>query len=95
MRIASEAGGTFITLEAITGLARLYAKWGDRERALELLLVVLDHPSSLQETRDRAANLRGELGEKLTDQQVEAAQARARDATLEAVVGQEVEPVDL
>lgn len=86
LRIASEARGTLITLEALVGLAGLHAKQGDRVRALALLLMVLDHPSSVQETKDRAAPLRLELEAQLTSQQVETAQARLQAKTFEAVV---------
>jgi hypothetical protein len=46
----------------------------------------LDHPASLQATKNRAARLRTELEAQLTSQQVEAAQARAQVKTLEASV---------
>jgi tetratricopeptide (TPR) repeat protein len=84
LRIATEAGGTPVALEALAGFASLQAKQGNLEYALDLLLIVLNHPASLQETRDRAARLRTELEAHLTSQQVEAAQARAQAKTFEA-----------
>ena len=62
------------------------AKQGDREHALELLLIVLNHPASIQETKHRAAQLRAELEAQLTSQQVEAAERRAKAKTFEAAV---------
>jgi hypothetical protein len=56
------------------------------EHALELLLMVLSHPASLQETKNRADRLLPELEAQLTRQQVEAAQTRATAKTFEAAV---------
>ena len=55
LRIAIDTRGTPVALEALAGLANLQAKRGDREHALELLLIVLNHPASFQETKDRAS----------------------------------------
>ena len=86
LRITTETQGTFVTLTALTGIAALRAKQGENEQALELLLIVLEHPASNQDTRDRAAHSCAELEAQLTGQQVEAAQARAQAWTLEAIV---------
>jgi len=86
LRIAAEIRGMPVALEALVGLASLRAKRGDTTPALELLLIVLNHPASLQETKDRAAGLRAELEVQLTRQQVEAAQGRAQAKTFEAAV---------
>jgi predicted ATPase/transcriptional regulator with XRE-family HTH domain len=88
LRIAIETRGTFIALEALLGLASLQAKRGDVEQALELLWIVLDHPTSIQDTRNRAAQLRIEWEAQLTKQQVEAAQARAQAKTLEVAIAE-------
>ena len=73
-------------LDALAGLAGLQAKQGDRQHALELLLIVLNHPASLQETKDRAEHLRAELETQLTPAKVAAIQARTGEKTFEAVV---------
>jgi predicted ATPase/transcriptional regulator with XRE-family HTH domain len=86
LRIATEIHGTPVALEALVGLASLQAKRGDGEHALELLLIVLNHPASFQETKDRATQFRIELEAQLTEQQVEAVQARAQAKTFEAAV---------
>ena len=93
LRIATEIHGTPVALEALVGLASLQAKRGDMEHALELLLIVLNHPASFQETKNRAAHLRVELEAQLTSQQVEAAQARAQAKTFEAVVDEVLKQV--
>jgi tetratricopeptide (TPR) repeat protein len=86
LRLAVETRGAFIALEALVGLARLQAKRGDREQALAWLLVALNHPSSLQETKTRAAALRLELEAQMTSQQVGSAQARSEAKTLETLL---------
>jgi len=86
LRIAMETRGIFIALEALVGLASLQAKHGDMEHALELLLIVLDHPVITHETRKRAAQLRAQLEAQLTPSQIENIQANADDETLESVV---------
>jgi len=86
LRIANETGGAWVALEVLVGIASLQAKHGDREHALELLLVVLNHPSSLQDTKYRAAQLHAELEARLTPSQIESIQANAEEETLESVV---------
>jgi hypothetical protein len=72
LRVAQETVGTFLVLEALTGLASIYALRGDRENALELLLAVLEHPAIIIYTRVRAPNLSSELETQLTSQQKQA-----------------------
>jgi tetratricopeptide (TPR) repeat protein len=86
LRMAIDTRGTPVALEALAGFASLQAKQGDRQQALELLLLVLNQPASFQETKERAAQLRAELEAQLTSQQIEAAQARAKATTFEAAV---------
>jgi predicted ATPase/transcriptional regulator with XRE-family HTH domain len=86
LRIAIETRGIFIALEALVGFASLQTKRGDMEQALELLLIVLNHPVITHETRKRAAHLRAELESQLTSQQIEAVHARAQVKTFEAIV---------
>jgi tetratricopeptide (TPR) repeat protein len=91
LRIALDTGGTPVALDVLAGFASLQTKQGDGEHALELLLIVLNHSASFQETKDRAEALRAELEAQLTSQQVEAAQMRAKAKTFEAAV-EEIEP---
>lgn len=86
LRIAIETSGMFIALEALVGIASLQAKQGDMEQALELLLIVLNHPASIQDTRNRAERLQRELEAQLTSQQVKAVQVRVQAKTFESVV---------
>lgn len=75
-----------VALEALATFASLHAETEDRERAFELLLMVLDHPASLQETKNRADRLRAQLEAQLAPAQVEVIHLRAREKTLEEVV---------
>jgi len=86
LHIAIDIHGTPVVLEALAGFASLQARQGDREHALGLLLVVLNHPASLQTTKNRASDLLEELEAQLTPLQIEAIQAHAKEKTLEAVV---------
>src|SRR5512141_649079 len=71
LRLVREGGFLPFALDALAGLASLQAKQGDVDHALELLLIVLNHPASLQETKNRAEILRMELEARLTPQQIE------------------------
>ena len=75
--------------EALAGLASLQAKHGELlPQAFKLLLIVLNHPACLQDTKDRANPLRAEVEAHLTERQVEAAHKQARVEPLDQVVGQ-------
>jgi predicted ATPase/DNA-binding XRE family transcriptional regulator len=95
LRIATETRGTHVALEALVGLANLQAKRGERGYALQLLLIVLDHPASIQDTRNRAGQLKRELEAQLTSQQVEAAQAGAGAKSFEAAVDEILKQAEL
>jgi predicted ATPase/DNA-binding XRE family transcriptional regulator len=86
LRIASDIRGTPVALEALAGFASLQVKRGDLENALELLLLVLNHPAGFPETRNRLANLRADLEPQMTSQQVEMALRQAQAKTLETAV---------
>jgi tetratricopeptide (TPR) repeat protein len=86
LRLARECDYTPYALEALAGFASMYTKQGNKEQALELLLVVLNHPAIFHSTKDRAAHLRAELEAQLTPQQVEAVQARTQANNFEAAM---------
>ena len=86
LRIATEIHGIPVVLEALTGLASLMAKRADIEQALELLLFVINHPSSVQGTKNRASKLREPLIAHLTPQQIEAVQQRSEAKTFPSFV---------
>ena len=86
LRIAAEIHGTPVALYALIGLASLLAKRGDAEDALELALIISNHPAGSHETKNRAAHLRADLEGQLTSQQVDAVQARMQSKPFETAV---------
>ncbi|HET9908242.1 MAG TPA: tetratricopeptide repeat protein, partial [Anaerolineales bacterium] len=86
LRHAREGGFIPLALDALVGIASLQAKRGECEQALELLLTILNHPASIQETKDRAARLRTVSEAQLTPLQIEAVQTHAGEKTLVSVV---------
>jgi hypothetical protein len=61
-------------------------KRNQMERALELLLVMLGHPASLQVTKKRVDRLRAELESRLTPTEIKAIQTHVGGKTFEAVI---------
>ncbi len=86
MRIGIETDGTLRASESMVGMASLQAKRGHVQFALELLLIVLDHPATIQETKVWATGLASELESKLTPEEIGSAQASARNNTFESIV---------
>jgi predicted ATPase/transcriptional regulator with XRE-family HTH domain len=86
LQIALDSRVLPIALYALVGIAKLHAKEGAMELALELAMHSLGHPSSSWQTKDHAESLRAELETQLTPQQFEGVQARVQDKTLEALV---------
>jgi tetratricopeptide (TPR) repeat protein len=86
LRIASEIRGVPVMLEALVGIASLRAKRGEMQSALELLLIVLNHPACDQEIENRAEKLRAELAAQLTPTQIESIQTHVAEKTFESVV---------
>ena len=68
-------------------MAEIHAAQGREEAAMELAMQVEKHPAVTQDTKDRAIQLRTELEDRLTQQQIESIQARADANTFENVVG--------
>jgi len=88
LEIATTARMTDFAPLTLVEIARLLAAEGEKERALELLALVLHHPASWQWARDRAAPLVAELEAELSPDVVAAAQARGRARNLEATVAE-------
>jgi len=86
LRITTKLQSTFIALEALVGIAMLKAKQGNAEQALELSSIVLKHPASLQETKNRASGLQAELEMQLTSPEIEVIQNRDAEKSFEKVV---------
>ena len=73
-------------LLTVVGIAALLMRQGQRERAVELLALVLPHPSTWEWTKDRAAPLVAELEAGLSPEVFAAAQERGQARDLETTV---------
>jgi hypothetical protein len=73
-------------LLTLVGVARVLARQGDKDRALELLALVMNHRLSWQLAKDQAAPLIAELEADLSPDVVVAARERGRARDLEATV---------
>ena len=88
LRMAYEGGFMTSALNALAGLAALDIQQKASKGTLELILYVLQHPSSSQETKNPVARLRAELESRLTQEEIEAAQQRAGSMSLDELVRQ-------
>ena len=72
-------------LDALLGYAVLQMDEGEHESALEMSILITNHPAGMQTTQDRAEALRIDLEAKLTSQQIERARSHAASMTLETI----------
>ncbi|HLO18427.1 MAG TPA: tetratricopeptide repeat protein, partial [Anaerolineales bacterium] len=86
IRIATETQGMLVVQDAMVGFAGLHAKHGNAKYALELLLVVLHHPATVQETKNRASLLRPGVQAQLTPEEIQSAQRLAESKKFESLV---------
>jgi len=84
--IASEVKGIPLILESILGVAQVRVKQGNPEEAYKMLLVVLNHPATHQETRDRAQELQGIATSRLKPQQVASIQSHVENRSFQSIV---------
>ena len=73
-------------LEALAGLAGWLAAHGDRQRAMTLAQLVIDHHASSHPTRQRASQVKDAVTPQLTATELTAAQARLQNTSLDALV---------
>ena len=76
LELARKLQSVPVALDILVGLAILLAQTDEEQRAAELLTLVLHHPASEQETKDRATRLRAERTAELPAVIVASAQAR-------------------
>jgi tetratricopeptide (TPR) repeat protein len=86
LRIAHDIQTLPLTLEALGGLAAPLTWEGKAAQARELLALVLAHPSSTKESRDRAATLLAQLGTSLEGVSTGGPQPQALVKRLEGLV---------
>ena len=85
LRLARQCNYTPYALDALTGFASLEIRQGHVERAFELLLLVLNHPASIQKTKELATHLHAELEAQLTLPQVKFIQTQVGEKTFESI----------
>lgn len=83
IRLSLEAQALLLALNALVGLAGVYAQEDRIESALEIAIRVMEHPASPQDAQAKASLLQRNLVSRLTPEAVEAAYQRARSETLE------------
>ncbi|MBE7468341.1 MAG: tetratricopeptide repeat protein [Anaerolineales bacterium] len=97
LRMAIESRAAPVALDILIGLATpiVHPEVGVtgvalnlKEQAIEWLALVLSHPASRQDTKDRAARLLAELESQLPPQISAAARARGQTRSLEAVAAE-------
>ena len=86
LSIATDIHAIPFALEALAGFASLRANQGHIENAFILLCLVLEHPASLQATKNRATALQVELEARLTPTEIEAIRIHVKGKTFEGVV---------
>lgn len=88
LNMAYEGGWIPTALYALTGLAALHTRQKASQETLELILYVLQHPASAQETKNLATRLRVDLESRLPQEEIEAAQQHAGSMDLDELVRQ-------
>jgi predicted ATPase/DNA-binding SARP family transcriptional activator len=88
LRMAHEGGFFPSALNALVGLAELEARQKTSGGTFELVLYILQHPASTQETKNRAERLRVELNARLPQPEIESAQQRVGSMSLDELVHQ-------
>jgi len=85
LQIALSAQSIPIALETLSGLSHLYMQTNELERAFELSYYILNHPSSIQETKDQAGKIASEMENMLTNHQVQAIKEGIPNLSLEVI----------
>jgi len=90
LEIAAKIDAPPLTLDILVGLATLWVadepEKVEQERAIELLALVLHHPASEQETKDKAGRLLAELVSSLPPALATAAQERGKAGKLDTIL---------
>ena len=88
LQLAQQTGLITSLLDALMGLSILDSRQRTREETLELVIYILEHPASGQETKRRAAQLKAEIETNLVPEQIKLAEQSARSKKLEEFVRQ-------
>jgi len=86
LRISVDSHLIPIALDSLLGLARLQARAGKIEHALELSYYIFNHPTGTQATKDRASEMILEAEKKLVSPQVQAIKESILNFSFEDIV---------
>lgn len=86
LQLSIETQGILTALDILVDFAGINAKRGDTQYALQLVLISLNHPASIQSTRVRAGKLFEELKDKTSMEERETAKKLAEESVLESVI---------
>ncbi len=88
LTVATASQRTPLMLEILLGMSQLLADREEREKAVELLSFIHEHPASDQDTRDRAEALRRDIEAELPPLVFEEAAEKGRALELDAVISE-------
>ena len=80
-------------MHALAGFASLLAKRRDHKSALQLVLICINHISTVAEIKVQAGKPAAELKEKMTLEEIESAQIFSETSTIETVARDFLETV--
>ena len=83
IRLSLEAQALLSSLNALIGLASVFAQEGKLESALEIAVFILEHPASSQLAKTKANRIQHDVEPQLTQFEVEAAYQRVSAVTLD------------
>jgi CO dehydrogenase nickel-insertion accessory protein CooC1 len=86
LSIAREMQTLPVLLDALMGEAEIQALDGATESAVEILMAVIQNPSSSLATKTRAEELRSDLISRIPAQRVKAIKAKIHQKTIESLV---------
>ncbi|MBI5031086.1 MAG: tetratricopeptide repeat protein [Chloroflexi bacterium] len=95
LSIATKAQEKMSTLDALMGLATVYAQIGAGEFAMELVAFILRHPASHAKTKSLAEQLGAQLETQLTPEQIKVISLRTQAKTLERITQEILATPDL
>jgi predicted ATPase/DNA-binding SARP family transcriptional activator len=86
LKLAQQGGLIPTMLDALLGLAIVDSRKSTNQETLEMVLYILQHPASAQDTKNRAARLQVELQSKLSQEEIRTTQQRAVMKNLDEAV---------
>lgn len=86
LRLSAEIGTVPLTLEILPGVAQIYRQRDEREYAVQILALALNHPASYSEVESQARPLLTQLEGEMPPEQFVAAMQKSRNLELNTVL---------